>query len=130
MDLKQGLSKQITRLNVKTSFFLEENKIRTYITTLENEIKELKMTAGETGFAKWTTGEDASAELSAIYAAIAEKYTIIQEQEKLIQEIAERGKQVLGAAPAAEGAAYFCPSCGEKYEKAPNFCVKCGTKLR
>ena len=50
LDLKQGLSKQITKINMKTSTFLEETKIRTYITTLENEIQDLKVRSGELGY--------------------------------------------------------------------------------
>ncbi len=49
LDLKQGISKQITKINMKTSSFLEENKIKTYIATLENDIHELKLKAGDLG---------------------------------------------------------------------------------
>ena len=41
LDLKQGISKQITKINMKTSTFLEENKIKTYIATLETDIHDL-----------------------------------------------------------------------------------------
>lgn len=36
--LKESFAKGITALNVKTNNFIEENKCKTYISTLEEEI--------------------------------------------------------------------------------------------
>ena len=42
MDIKQELSRQLTKINVKTSAFMEENRLKTYISTLEGETCEFK----------------------------------------------------------------------------------------
>lgn len=128
MDFKQEFSKQITKINMKTSNFLEENKIKTYVATLEGEIKDLKFKAGELGYVKWFNKESSEEDLKKIYSMIAERYEIIHEQEKILQDLSEKGKQVLGEASGE--VVIFCPNCGERYAKVPNFCIKCGAKMR
>ncbi len=132
MDLKQGFSKQITKLNMKTSSFLEETKVKTYIGTLQSEIQELKVQAGELGYDAYVNGQDVSAQLKEIYDGITIRYQTIRQQEELLQQQAMRNKQVLGGmqAQAAAEAAIFCPNCGERYATAVKFCRKCGTKLQ
>ena len=130
VDFKQGLSKQITKLNVATSTFFEETKAKTYITTLENEIAALKAQAGEIGYNTWAAGGNALEEQKVIYQNIATRYAQIQEQQKQIQEMQVQSKQVLGETPAAAPMAVFCPNCGERYASAPKFCVKCGTRMQ
>ena len=46
-DLKASISKGLTTINVKTSNFMKQNEINTYISTLENEIKDLKFQIGD-----------------------------------------------------------------------------------
>ena len=38
MDIKGGLSKQLTKINLKTSAFMVENKIDSYIASLQKEL--------------------------------------------------------------------------------------------
>ena len=141
--LKQGISKQITKLNMKTSTFLEENKIKTYIATLEADIQELKMKAGENGYAMWSAGRLDVAQLVPLYQEIALKQRQIQEQEQQMKELIVKNQQVLGqsapeapvppaapAGPAPAGNAVFCPKCGEACAPTVNFCKRCGNKLR
>lgn len=142
MDFKQGLSRQITKINMKTSTFMEENKIKTYITTLENDIAELKRQSGELGYNLWVEGKLDAAKLVPIYLQVKEKYRQIQEQERLLQELEVRNRQVLGDSAArmpgaagmagAPGAAgqVICPHCGDICAPNMNFCKKCGMKLR
>lgn len=142
LDLKQGISKQITKINMKTSSFLEENKIKTYIATLENDIHELKLKAGDLGYAMWADGKFDVAQLAPLYTEIAAKQQQIQEQEQEMKELAIKNQQVLGqssapavsAPPAASQSApagtVFCSKCGEACGPGVNFCKKCGNKLR
>ncbi|MDO5348981.1 MAG: zinc ribbon domain-containing protein [Lachnospiraceae bacterium] len=141
MDFKQGLSRQITKINMKTSTFMEENKIKTYITTLENDIAELKRQSGELGYNLWAEGKLDGAKLAPFYQQVQEKYRQIQEQERLLQELEMKNRQVLGGSPArmpgapasaAPGAAgqVICPHCGDICAPSMNFCKKCGMKLR
>lgn len=143
LDLKQGLSKQITKINMKTSSFLEENKIKTYIATLENDIHELKLKAGEMGYAMWQAKNFDKAQLEPLYTEIAAKENQIREQEQQMKELALKSQQVLGqssapvapaaSAPTASPAAgnmVFCPKCGEACAPTVNFCKKCGNRLK
>ncbi len=136
LDLKQGLSKQITKINMKTSTFLEETKIRTYITTLENEIQDLKVRSGELGYTMWASGNLDTAQLIPLYSEIAAKQRQIVEQENQIKELALKNQQVLGQTPvqpsvaAPAGGAVICPKCGEACGPSVKFCRKCGNKLQ
>ena len=135
MDIKQGLSRQLTKINMKTSTFMEENKIKTYIATLESDIGNLKNQIVELGYNLWLDNKFDVEKLVPLYQEIAEKYRLIQEQEKLIQELEEKNRQVLGggaqqAPPPGAAGGNVCPQCGEVCVPNVNFCKKCGTKLR
>ncbi|MCI8950303.1 MAG: zinc ribbon domain-containing protein [Lachnospiraceae bacterium] len=135
MDIKQGLSRQLTKINMKTSAFMEENKIKTYIATLESDIVNLKSQSGELGYNLWLDNKFDVEKLIPLYKEIAEKYQLIQEQEKLMKELEERNRQVLGGgtqqAPVpGQTGGNVCRQCGEVCPQNVNFCKKCGAKLR
>jgi hypothetical protein len=130
MDFKQGLSKQITKINVKTASFLEETKVKTYISTLEEEIKELKCAAGETGYMMWAKGENPGTALTEIYEKISRKYQTIQEQKAELQKLGEKNNQILGTGEGTVNNSIFCPNCGKTCPANVNFCVSCGTRLK
>ncbi len=135
LDFKQGISKQITKLNMKTSTFLEENKIKTYIATLENDIRDLKVKAGELGYAMWKAGDFDVARLTPMYEEISTKEKQILEQEQQMREIVAKNQQVLGQtsseqAPPPTANTITCPKCGAACPSDVNFCKKCGNKLR
>ena len=142
-DIKKTFSKGLTVLNVKTANFLELNKIKTYITTLENDIATLKAEIGDMVYEKWTRSEvpvDESVE--AKLRLIEEKTQLIREQEAEAAKLAEKEKQILGEQEAAAAAAtsgqisgqssgsvLVCPNCGQVYETPSKFCRKCGTRM-
>lgn len=133
MGVKEELSKQITKINIKTSTFLEENKIKTYIETLKKEIQVLFCKIGEQSFELWrnqTEIPETENPLLPFFEEIQSKYNTIQEQEKLLQELAQRNSQVLGEkAGLSGGERKFCPNCGNECQIGANFCKRCGTKL-
>lgn len=127
-DIKNTFSKGLTILNVKTANFLEINKIKTYITTLQTEIDTLKMELGRELYQNW------AAEETPVSEAMEEKLNLIREKEVQIAEqqraeaaLLEQEKQILGetAQPAApvynnpsmpENPVLICPNCGQVYE--------------
>ena len=134
LDFKQGISKQITKLNMKTSTFLEENKIKTFIGTLENDIRDLKVKAGELRYQMWRSGNFDPNQLIPLYKEISTKEAQIQEQEQQMKEIVAKNQQVLGqtsseSLSSAPGNAVICPKCGASCPANVNFCKKCGNKL-
>ena len=145
-DLKSTFSKGLTVLNVKTSNFLELNKIKTYISTLKSETDTLMSDIGEIVYQDWTQGEITIEHIQDKLMDIAEKKAIIKQQEAYLDELELKEKQILGgsnngqeagaASPAdcqkVQGAetAVICPNCSQRYGVAVNFCRKCGTKLK
>lgn len=135
MDLKQGISRQLTKINLKTSSFMEETKIKTYIDTLENEIAELKKQCGEVGYQMWAEKQFHQERLIPIYQKIEEKYCLIMEQKQNIEDIRRNSRTVLGNQPDDEKhetsptGESRCPNCGEVCMAGMKFCRRCGTRL-
>ena len=88
MDIKGGFSKQLTKINLKTSAFMEENKIDSYIASLQKEIGELKKRMGEMTY---TLLKEDRLEASAFSSIMAE----IDEREQRIAAESDRKRQLL-----------------------------------
>ena len=128
-NLKDSLSKGITALNVKTNNFMEENKCKTYMTTLENEIRDLKTEIGNTVYQKWVAGESYTEAIEPTLAQIKEKYMEIDRQKQKIEQLQMEEKQILGSQSAPAGNKKFCSQCGAPNELNYKFCCKCGAPL-
>ncbi len=130
-DLKASISKGLTTINVKTSNFMKQNEINTYISTLENEIKDLKFQIGDMMYSAKANGTNCDEDVAKLLDTIQEKYALIDEQNKEKQELAEKEKQILGNAGAAAPAQVkYCTKCGHPNEMAYKFCEKCGNPLQ
>jgi DNA mismatch repair ATPase MutS len=135
---KESFTKGITTINMKTSNFMEESKIKTHISSLENEINAIELNLGKSIFEKWKNGEDYKEGYEETLTLIQSKYTEIETQKQNIEKLHEEEKQVLGTQPAApvpgtpQAAAQggkFCPACGAPNDPNYKFCCKCGTAL-
>ena len=141
MDFKQQFSKQLTKVSMKTSGFLEENKINTYIATLEDDIRKLKLDAGDRLYSMWVQQTYNQDELQPMMESIREKLSQIEEQKQKLLELKQKDSQILGkdvkpadpagnaGTAAADDTPLFCPGCGERTKPGAKFCRKCGTKL-
>lgn len=127
-------SKGLTTLNVKTSTFLEEKKIQTYIAKLNAEVSALESDIGRIVYDAWSNGNEISAELlQEQLAEIGKKKQAIEEQTAAAAELVRMEKEILGKAEASKEAKapgkIFCSNCGQGYDSPVKFCRKCGTKL-
>ena len=129
-SIRESLSKGLTTINVKTNNFMEESKCKTYISTLEKEIKELKTSIGELMYAGWISGQTDEANLQAFLEQIKAKYDEIEQQKKIMEQLTISEQQILGTGTAPQmGAAIFCAQCGAQNAANYKFCSKCGTPL-
>ena len=132
--LKESFTKGITAINVKTNNFMEESKCKTYISTLEAEIKELKLQAGEISYEKWCKLDVPGEEVHAIFEQIHKKYQEIEAQKIRIQQLSEEEKQILGTTgntQQAENAnVVYCSQCGAQNAANYKFCCKCGNPIK
>lgn len=155
-DIKNSFSKGLTVLNVKTSTFLELNKIKTYISNLNEEIAVIKKEIGEMVYQEWAkTGQVTTEYIEIKLQGIQNRMEIIRQQEEEAERINQKEKQILGAQdtpqtqmqpqqqqlqspnqyqeaaqPQADQELVFkCPGCGQDYDTAPKFCRKCGTRM-
>lgn len=143
-DIKNTFSKGLTALNMKTANFLEINKIKTYIATLNSEITALNSEIGQDAYASWLESGQVPVELlTDKLEQIYQKEQLIAEQEAEAARISEMEKQILGEqepkgrfgagardAGAASGEPVLvCPGCGQAYDTPAKFCRKCGTRL-
>lgn len=132
---KQGFAKKVTEINMKTSSFLELQKIKTYIGTLESEIFSLQSEIGSQVYTMWKNEGINLSEVEDLLTQIDSRKQLLQEQNRLTEEIKERDNAVLGtrvgtAAQTVSGQGCVCPNCGEVYAVSINFCKKCGTKMK
>ena len=137
---KNSLNRGVTAISVKTSSSLEKVKIKTHIESLKNEIQRLMLTAGETGYNMWVSGNADAETMNNLFTTIKQKYEEIDALTVEMSAIDERDNQILGntpvtpaapAAPAApaETAENVCSACGTSFEPGAKFCRKCGNKL-
>lgn len=133
-DIKNAFSKGITALNVKTSNYLEETKLKTYINTLNDEINVIKMEAAGIAYSLWMDGNfSLTTELEDRFMQIKNRQELILQKQKEIERLEQEEKQILGAAPAAGGVregVIYCTNCGSANNSVNRFCEKCGTPLK
>lgn len=135
-SLKGALSKGLTTLNVKTNNFMEESKCKTYIATLEKEIRDLKYELGNLSYDSWKNGQDNQARADEIYNLIKTKEESIEEQRKIMDNLVVEEQQILGNKqatgsnqPQASADIVFCSKCGAQSRVGFKFCSKCGNPL-
>ena len=133
-DIKNAFSKGITALNVKTSNYLEETKLKTYINTLNDEINVIKMEAAGMAYSLWLDSNfGLTTELEDRFMQIKNRQEIIAQKQKEIERLEQEEKQILGAAPAGGGVregVIYCTNCGNANNSVNRFCEKCGTPLK
>lgn len=129
--LRDSFTKGITTLNVKTSSFMEESKCKTYISTLENEIRDLKLRIGEIAYEKWTNDEEIAGSIQEILEQIKNKYQEIQVQKERMVQISQEQQQILGTINTQQAPqVIYCSSCGASNDANYKFCAKCGSPLK
>jgi DNA mismatch repair ATPase MutS len=132
---KETFTKGLTTINMKTSNFMEESKLKTYISSLENEVHALEQGLGRTVYEKWKSGAEYKEGMEEVLTEIQSKYDAIEEQKKNIEKLHEEERQVLGSSQASAGAqqaapsGIFCPACGAPNDPSYKFCCKCGSPL-
>lgn len=127
-----SVSKGLTTINVKTSNFMEENKLRTSISTKENEISQLKIMIGNIVY---ENKEDFTQPvIQEQIKAIDERLAAIENLKKEIEGLAEKEKDILGSQNYMQSQAdntpkIYCAKCGSPNETGYKFCEKCGSPL-
>ena len=130
--IKDSFSKGLATINVKTSNFMEENKLKTSIATQEKEIEELKFSIGEIVYRNWGTESFSLQAVKEELEAIKKRYDMIEDCKKQIDELSQKEIQVLGNNPGEKEEAKrirYCPKCGAEAKKGYKFCEKCGNKF-
>lgn len=131
-EFKKAITKGITTINMKTNSFVEQNKSKTYISTLQDEIGALKSKVGEVIYDNWKAGSVNLEDVEKYLTAISEKEVLVKEQEERIKEIQMQEQQILGTEANNNNSNsnhIFCSMCGAQNEKGYKFCIKCGKEL-
>lgn len=132
-NLKESFTKGLTTLNVKTNNFMEESKCRTYISTLDNEIKDLKLQIGERVYENVCMGAAAADNTEELIQLIHDKKKEIAQQQERIAQLVQEEQQILGTSVQKmmeeTGAPVFCGKCGKQNAYNYKFCCKCGAPL-
>lgn len=136
--IKHTFSKGLTTINVKASNFMEENKFKTHIATLEAEAEKLKVAIGEKLYQGYVNGNMSLESVSEELEALKEKYDTIEKINGEIENLSAREMEILGNAGSQNGGqpqnvpmgeVQFCSMCGTPNKVGYKFCEKCGNKL-
>ena len=128
--IRESLSKGLTTINVKTNNFMEESKCKTYISTLEKEIRDLKLNLGDIMYENWLAGQTEELVLQEIMEQIKQKYDEIEQQKKIMEQLTISEQQILGTGSNAQaGSMIYCSQCGAQNAVNYKFCCKCGKPL-
>ena len=148
--LKDTFTKGLATINVKTGTFMEESKIKTYISNLEHDINIIYPQIGRAVYDQWVQSGNVDVNaIAPMCTQIQEKLKEIENQKEKIQELNKQAEQILGqqsqpaysqpqpgyaapapgAAAAPSGETVNCPSCGAANAKGYRFCMKCGQPL-
>lgn len=130
--IKNSFSKGLTTINVKASNFMEENKLKTHISTLETEIEKLKFSVAEEVYKEYVDGTFAIENVSEMLDTIKEKYHLIDQINAEINNLSTKEMEILGSTAnqnAVQEGVQFCSQCGAPYKVGYKFCEKCGNKL-
>ncbi len=132
-NLKESFTKGLTTLNVKTNNFMEESKCKTYISTLESEIKDLKLQIGERVYENACNGAEPAFQTEELIEMIHNKKKEIEQQQMRIAQLQQEEQQILGTAAAKNedrsNFVVFCGQCGKENAANYKFCCKCGAPL-
>ncbi len=126
--IMDSINKGFATINLKTSNLVESTKLKTAISTRENEIAALMKSIGETVYAK-----RCSFSIEMIKDMIEEigvKYSEIEDFRNQITLLEENEKTILGSSVTGNSEAkIYCIYCGSPNKIGGRFCEKCGSKL-
>ena len=129
-SFRESLSKGLTTINVKTNNFMEESKCKTYISTLEKEIRDLKLNLGDIMYESWLSGQTDETTLQTIMEQIKQKYEEIEQQKKVMEQLTISEQQILGTGSNSQaGSMIYCSQCNAQNASNYKFCCKCGKPL-
>lgn len=123
-EIKKSISKKANEVNIKTSTFLEINKLKSYISAVRQENTRNYGDIGQQLYSMWESGKIEMEKLEPCFREIKENQFKIQEYESQIRKIEEDNKKYLGA-----GTQVFCTECGAGNSVEALFCRECGKKL-
>ena len=126
--MKDAFSRGITSINVRTSTFVEESRIKAYISSLEAEEKELKARLGSVVYESWKTKSSLNSSLmNDLCNEIDAKDNEIEVQRIRVKSVRMEADKILGTNTVA--GELFCTRCGSKNMSGNRFCTKCGKEL-
>ena len=138
---KDSIAKNFTKMNMKTANFMEKNKAKTYIKTLQDENTSLYFKIGKLLYEKYLEDNISKEVFEEDFYRITRNLQVILEQEERIKNLELEESRVLGTSKTQsyeasrpmqsenQGDVQICSSCGATNEPMYKFCIKCGTSL-
>ena len=131
--IKKSVNQGITNVSVKTASFSEKNKIKGYISSLQNEVKDLYTSLGEGAFQCMRQNLGDFSSLQPQYDLISQKLDEIQSMNQRLQQIEIEDNKILnsvnGNNSVQNGSEYVCTNCHAKYDQPYKFCKACGSPV-
>ena len=135
-NVTDSLSKGITKMNMKTSNFMEKNKYKTYIKTLEQENTSIYLSLGKLLHEKYISNNVDIDLFKNDLDKITQNLKTIEEQEEKIRNLEIEENKVLGIetqqnTPVQVNTVQtkICPNCNSENNITHRFCERCGTNI-
>jgi len=121
-----GLNKGVATVGANSKAMVEKARIKTVISNLESERKQLAELLGMKMYEKCASSREtvADIDMANFITEIGKRLDGIAEQQALIKKIDEEVRQVTSS-----GTNVVC-SCGHVNSQDDKFCAKCGSPLR
>ena len=128
--IASGINKGVATVGAGSKAMVEKAKIKTVISNLEAERKELAELLGMKVYEAYTESDKIVADesIANFVAEISKRFVGIAEQQKALKRLEDEVSLITGTKSASAGVGLSC-SCGQALASDAKFCVKCGNPL-
>lgn len=131
--IKESIDKSIVSVSVKSSTYVETEKLKVKAANVAEEIKVQKQELGNRIYEQWKQSQIDSDYIIRVCKHIAEKENEINQYNFQIEQLTQERAKILRESNEVASAVALTGkvecSCGKRNEKGARFCKACGKRL-
>lgn len=126
--IKDSIDKGIVSMSVKSSTYLETEKLKTKVENTTGKIKAASMEMGAAVYEQWKVGAVKMDYIETMCGHMKEMENEIAGYQAQIDKLEQEKAKILGEEENSKAGGCIC-TCGYRSEPGANFCVHCGKPL-
>lgn len=131
--IKESIDKSIISVSVKSSTYVETEKLKAKATNTAEEIQSQKYELGSQIYEQWKLNQIDRYYIENVCKQIEEKENEISQYDFQIEQLTQERAKILGESSGTPNEAVLTDkivcTCGKTNEKGAKFCKTCGKKL-